>query len=271
LDKSDEIMSNWFELNQVTPYLYVIRERLDFIEPRFLTKYTNMYLVLGEHSALLFDTGSGLGSLRDLISPIIGDRELNVLNSHNHFDHIGGNDQFEETQIHRLDFKKLMSPMSVKFLEDANPPHLDYFKNNNFQITFSQSTVPLTGDELFDLGDIEAQVLFTPGHTPGSICLQLSSGEIFTGDTLHYGAIFLPDNDQIHDYEQSMEELGDIIKENPKTLIYPGHESYKVEQKLYSDFISEYSKLDWTRSLNNQFLQAEILERENFTFVRPNS
>ena len=43
-------MSNadvWYEIIKQKDYLYVIRERLDEIDPRFLTTYTNIYLILG--------------------------------------------------------------------------------------------------------------------------------------------------------------------------------------------------------------------------------
>ena len=41
----------WFEVIKLKDYLYVIRERLDEIDPRFYTTYDNLFLLLGSHSA----------------------------------------------------------------------------------------------------------------------------------------------------------------------------------------------------------------------------
>ncbi len=48
--------NDWYEVIKQKDYLYLIRERLDEIDPRFLTTYTNIYLILGPEKALLIDT-----------------------------------------------------------------------------------------------------------------------------------------------------------------------------------------------------------------------
>ena len=53
------------------------------------------FLILGEDKALLWDTGMGIGRLRSLTEKIT-DLPIVVLNSHDHFDHIGGNAEFDE-------------------------------------------------------------------------------------------------------------------------------------------------------------------------------
>ncbi|GAG78570.1 unnamed protein product, partial [marine sediment metagenome] len=47
----------WFEVLRQDENLIVIRERLSDIDPRFLTEYTNIFLLLGTHTAMLIDTG----------------------------------------------------------------------------------------------------------------------------------------------------------------------------------------------------------------------
>ncbi|MBY9013255.1 MAG: hypothetical protein KGD70_12855, partial [Candidatus Lokiarchaeota archaeon] len=58
---------DWYEVIKQKDYLYIIRERLDEIDPRFLTTYTNIYLILGLDKALLIDTGSGLFPIKPII------------------------------------------------------------------------------------------------------------------------------------------------------------------------------------------------------------
>ncbi len=260
-------MENWLSLLQSRPYLYVIRERLDHVDPRFLTEYTNIYLVVGEHSALLIDTGTGIGSLSELITPLIADRDLIVINSHNHFDHVGGNYQFQETAIHRMDFKKLMTPMSVEYLQESLPGAYEYFKERNFKIEFATTTIPLIGGEEFDLGGFKATVVHTPGHTPGSICILLSTGELFTGDTLHYGSIYLPDQSNLHFLNETITYLQQL--KVPNLRFFPGHEGFDLGRELLDDYLDASRKLDWSKSEYDDFLSAEILIFEKFTFVRP--
>ena len=60
-------------------------------------------LVIGENKALLFDTGSGIDNMNEAVRTITA-LPLMVINSHGHFDHIGGDDQFDEVYLSELDF-----------------------------------------------------------------------------------------------------------------------------------------------------------------------
>ncbi|MDG6899808.1 MAG: MBL fold metallo-hydrolase [Nitrososphaerota archaeon] len=78
------------------------------------------------------------------------------------------------------------------------------------------------GDTL-SLGEVEARVVYTPGHTEDSICLY--DGEnLFTGDTLfigNCGRTDLPGGSS----EELFRSLHDVIlKLPPSTVIYPGHD-----------------------------------------------
>jgi glyoxylase-like metal-dependent hydrolase (beta-lactamase superfamily II) len=53
------------------------------------------YLIVGSDSALLFDTANGMGNIRAIVDQLT-DKPVQVLNSHSHFDHVGGDHQFEE-------------------------------------------------------------------------------------------------------------------------------------------------------------------------------
>ena len=50
-------------------------------------------MILGKEKALLFDTGNGIGKIRAVVNGLTSLPVL-VLNSHTHFDHIGGNAEF---------------------------------------------------------------------------------------------------------------------------------------------------------------------------------
>ncbi|MFW9784498.1 MAG: hypothetical protein ACFFFB_19615, partial [Candidatus Heimdallarchaeota archaeon] len=72
---------HWFEVIRHKDYLFVIREKLENIDPRFYTKFDNLFLILGSHSALLIDTGCGLFPLKPILCEIINDRKLLVINT----------------------------------------------------------------------------------------------------------------------------------------------------------------------------------------------
>lgn len=71
------------------------------------------------------------------------------------------------------------------------------------------------------LKDFFVNVLFTPGHTPGSVCFYMGN-RLFTGDTIlreKTGRIDLPGGNA----EYLQESLAVISKLPPETIIYPGH------------------------------------------------
>ena len=60
------------------------------------------FLILGKEKALLWDTGIGIDHLRPLVEKIT-DLPVTVLISHDHFDHIGGNAEFDEVWCYDID------------------------------------------------------------------------------------------------------------------------------------------------------------------------
>lgn len=136
-------------------------------------------------------------------------------NTHAHFDHILGVDLIRKrydvkSYLHHEDqviWNRLAEDsarwLGTKIEELAEP---DVYLNE--------------GDKLF-LGDLEFSVLFTPGHSPGSICF-IGKEIAFTGDTLFAGSIGRVDLplSSPTDMEHSLNK----IKSLPDELrIYPGH------------------------------------------------
>src|SRR6185295_1021117 len=66
------------------------------------------YLIVGTQKSLLFDTGLGIGDIKKLVGEI-GSVEPLVINSHTHYDHIGGNFQFHEIYGIDTEFSQLNS------------------------------------------------------------------------------------------------------------------------------------------------------------------
>ena len=125
-----------------------------------------------------------------------------ILNTHHHFDHIGGN----------LELKKLYNAKVVGFIGDKHRiPGID---------------ITLKDSEKWIFGNSKVEVLHIPGHTLGHICFFFESEKIaFTGDTLFSlgcGRIFEGS------HKQMLNSLNKIKKLPKKTKIYCGHEyTYK--------------------------------------------
>ncbi|MHA2100462.1 MAG: MBL fold metallo-hydrolase [Candidatus Kariarchaeaceae archaeon] len=264
-------MQNWFQVKQVNDHLYLIRERFDLIDPRFYTKYTNVYLVLGTHSAILFDTGSGYIKINPNVQEIVGSKELLVFNSHNHFDHVGGNHEFPSVFIHRFDLKRLTKPIDVSFLKTAETKYAEKFDKINFQLQSSDEHKLLIGGEKFELGDIQVEVISTPGHTQGSICLLTSQNELLTGDTLHYGAVYLPSDDEFQNYRHTLNRLQILINEMKITKIYPAHEDYEIPPTAIDDLIAILENLEkYAKNAEfDEFLQAFVVRNSKYRVVYP--
>ena len=121
-----------------------------------------------------------------------------ILNTHHHFDHIGGNKEL----------KKKYNSKVIGFKKDKNRiPEID---------------IALNDKEIWRDNKFEAKIYHIPGHTSGHVCYHFfNQNNLFTGDTLFSlgcGRIFEGT------YEQMFNSL-QLIKSFPEdTKIYCGHE-----------------------------------------------
>ena len=146
-----------------------------------------------------------------------------VLNTHHHYDHVGGNN----------DLKKKYKVKIIGFKNDKERiPNIDILLKNN---------------EIWKSENFEAKIIHIPGHTSGHICFYFIKEKIaFTGDTLFSlgcGRIFEGT------YEQMYNSLNKLKKLPSDTKIYCGHE-YTLQNSL---FCSKYDK-------NNKNLRKKIIE-----------
>ncbi len=139
-----------------------------------------------------------------------------IVNTHGHADHSGGNVKMKsltEAQIvmHEADDEFFSSPEAQEM-----GVMLGFQPSPRADITVKD------GDHL-QVGEISLEVIHTPGHTPGGICL-LAEGNLFTGDTMFVGAIGRTDLPGAS-HRQFMTSIKERLLTLPQeTILWPGHD-----------------------------------------------
>lgn len=172
----------------------------------------NCYIVGDESTKEVFiiDPGGDYKKIKRIID-IDELKPQAVINTHGHGDHIGADGEFGlPVWIHRLD---------AEFLQDPSKNLSGAF---GFLLKTKEATRFLEDGNILKIGKYELEVIHTPGHTPGSICLK-GEGVIFTGDTLFCEGIGRTDF-----LYGSQEDIIRSIKERLLRLlddyvVYPGH------------------------------------------------
>lgn len=186
---------------------------------RGMGKGSHSYIIRGSRANMLIDSGldSNFPHLQESMSSIgmkVRDIDI-VVNTHEHFDHIGANRYFQEGSIiaaHRFAANKMA--FNDRFVTlyksgDMNEPHLYVH-------------LWLESRSRFDLGDFTLDIIHTPGHTSGSICIYEPDKKfMFTGDTLFAGGAlsFIAESGSLGDYINSLKSL----ETRRISTIYPGH------------------------------------------------
>lgn len=179
---------------------------------------SNVYLIKGDRIALI-DTGTGFYSdhLIKKVRDEIGASDLEyVILTHEHFDHCGGVKSLKEffspqICIHKNGAEVIEKGMkwSAEFFNAIQPAvDVDLKLKDGMQI---------------DLGEMLLEIIYTPGHSRGSICIyEKESKSLFSGDTVFAnGGVGRTDF-----YGGSKAELINSIKRLRKLNVenlYPGH------------------------------------------------
>jgi hydroxyacylglutathione hydrolase len=199
----------------------------------------NIYLVTGKEKALLIDTGTGVADLKAFVKTLTK-LPITVVDTHGHPDHAGGNYQFQQIFAQPLDFAMIQQFNSTEYHQGAIRRVLQQFPDFESAIVkdigdFQISTVtPLYDGYVFDLGGRKLEVIRTPGHTQGSICLVDAKNKLlFAGDNDNELVwLFLKDCLPLEVYLQSLQKLQQ--RNTEFELILPGH-----GQPLDRTFIDE--------------------------------
>ena len=257
-----------FGISKHKDYLYVLKEKISIVHPAYRNDPLNMYLILGSHSALLLDTGCGLFPLKPIVDNLIGRRKLFVLNTHTHWDHILGNEEFGEIYVHTNEANIVSRPYNLSFLIDSPYETVEKYREQNFLIPPAQSIIKIQDGYEFALGEINVEVIHTPGHSPGSICLFTNKGELFTSDVAYYGDTFLPRRIEFPKVLNSLSKLIDICDKQKIVELYPSHRKYPCDKTLLTDLYNGIKNIDnlWDSKVHFEFFDSWQIDDEKFRY-----
>ena len=175
---------------------------------------TNGYLIWDGRSPNALVVDPGMGAAQPLLDRVAANGlTLHlVANSHGHIDHV-----FDNAPLVRGS----RAPLAIHELDEAR---LSAPNNYGLEMEPSVATRHLVDGEQLTIGDLVFDVLHTPGHTAGSVCLyEERAGLLLAGDVLFagtYGRTDLPGGDD----DLMVASLARLARElPPEVRVLPGH------------------------------------------------
>lgn len=223
--------NDWFEVYAIEPGIWAIYEPHQWQE-------VISYLIVGTESAVLFDTGNGIGDMRAVVDQLT-DKPVRVINSHSHYDHVGGNYRFDEVLSLSMPFslERAAGLESEELLAEVSPEALcrplpDGVTAENHRIRPYTITASIAHGDVIDIGGRTLEILHIPGHTPDAIALlDREAGFLWSGDSFYEGPVWLfaPETD-IVSYRGSVKRLAALAPE--LTAVFPAHNTPRADPEL---------------------------------------
>lgn len=165
-----------------------------------LMSFESIYLIEGEKEALLLDAGTHIPGLRKIVEDIVK-KPVTLLATHVHPDHTG--DAINEWES-----------IWINAADEVNAPL--------FMKGYKGEKKYLTDGQIFDLGGRQIEVIFTPGHTPGSVVfLDKEKKYGFSGDAFGSGNLLIFTN--LSTLVTTCQTMAYFMEKYGITHMYPGH------------------------------------------------
>jgi len=171
----------------------------------------NCYLLYDQDTknALIIDAPLGVKTVLNR-ADALGLKVCALLLTHEHYDHIEG--------LNKIDLDFYIHPEGKDALTDPSC-NMSVYMGNSF--TIEREPLLFSGSTL-KIADFDIEVMHTPGHAPGSVCLKIDD-MLFSGDLLFFDSIGRTDIPHAS-HDAIMKSLKDkIMPLDDNVSVFPGH------------------------------------------------
>ncbi len=179
---------------------------------------TNCYIVQDENSkeTMVIDPAGDVDKIIEMLN-ILKAKLKYIYLTHCHGDHIGGVNELKE----KYGGKIIAHRITAENLKNSNITLRTYMGLNDVTIEVDSR---VDDKDLLHIGDLEFEVIYTPGHTSGGSCLYCETENlIFSGDTLFRGTWGRTDV-PTGSFEDIINSITNKLMLLPdETIVYPGH------------------------------------------------
>lgn len=223
--------STWFKVYRAGDGVLAITEPYNYQE-------VISYLIVGDSANLLFDTGMGMASISTVVKELSPNPVI-VINSHTHYDHMGGNYEFESVYAVDTAYTKHFAGAGwthAQVQQEVKPDafcadHLPGLDTANYFIKPYQDNIVryVKDGDVLDLGGRQIEVLQTPGHTPDGISLlDRARGYLWTGDAYYEATLWLFfEGTDLAAYEKTVKRYAALAPDLKS--IFPAHNTTPAE------------------------------------------
>lgn len=178
-------------------------------------KGVRAFLLVGPDSAILVDTcfgGDILSACRSVTA-----NPITLITTHSDGDHIGCDAQFPKQFLHKAEFER-------------------YEKRGKG----SCHGLPMDEGDVFSVGAYRLEVIWIPGHTPGSIALlDRTHRFLISGDTVQNSCIFMHgEGRDLKKFRESIMKLETMRQDGLFDTLYPAHGDAVVPAEILADHLA---------------------------------
>jgi len=244
----------YYTTKQIFPWLYSIYDPGNGF----------MYLLVGEKSALLYDTGYGISCLKTAIAEVTA-LPVEVVIGHGHLDHANGAGQFDFAWIGEDDMELCARHTSrtarrrvLERLEAAGVQLPQGFMAEEYIQKFGANLRKLDAGHVFDLGGLNARAVPLEGHTRGSVGLLIEEHRLLLcSDAINHRTwVFLAESTPIAEYIDMLKRTEQLPFD---TFVWGHEDKLYCKNECLHKFVNVAQNIDINKSVPFDFPGRDAL------------
>lgn len=224
----------------------------------------SMGLIIGKKKAALIDSGMGMygEELRNIVTSLTDKPVINIL-THGHPDHIAGSVLFQEVFMNERDDSQIPRLKKEKRLGDT-----EMFSHNNDEIMriAEERCLDCSGfrykntdaGDVFDLGNMELEIMALPGHSQGSIAiLNKKDGYVMVGDAFS-NCVPASSVTDLTQFKVMADCISLFLREAGDLTMYGGHSREPVDKQIAADEMMAALELGEGKTIGDEDIYISI-------------